>query len=154
MASGASRNTLAGQLVLVAQMGALGALVIAAGCGRPQTSVRGTVTLDGKPLSKAIVQFWPERGNASTAVAVTDAQGRFATPLKPVPFKVTLVAQIVDGKKANPENPSGPLIDNYKDVVPKLYVNADKTPLRIEPVADTCTVADFALESEKPPQPF
>jgi len=145
MDSGGSRGGLAGHLVRLAQTCVLGAMVIATGCGRPQTTVKGTVTLDGKPVPKAVVQFWPERRNASTAVAVTDAQGRFATPLQPVPFRVTVVAQVVDGKKVNPENPSGPPIDNYKDIVPALYMSAEKTPLRVEPIADTCTIADLDL---------
>ena len=152
MGSGASRGGLARHLVSVARVCVLGAMVITIGCGRPQTTVKGTVTLDGKPLPKAIVQFWPERGNASTAVAVTDAQGRFATPLQPVPFRMTVVAQVVDGKRVNPENPSGPMIDNYKDIVPALFMNAEKTPLRVEPVADKCTVADLELAVKASPK--
>jgi len=152
MGSGASRGALAGHRVSVARVCALGAMVIAIGCGRPQTTVKGTVTLDGKPVPKAVVQFWPERRNASTAVAVTDAHGHFATPLQPVPFRVTVVAQVVDGKRANPENPSGPMIDNYKDIVPTLYMNAEKTPLRVEPIADTCTVADLELAGKASPK--
>ena len=145
MGGGASRTAAAGHLSSVARVCAVGAMVIAIGCGRSRTTVKGTVTLDGKPLPKAVVQFWPEQGNASTAVTVTDAQGRFATPLQPVPFRVTVVAQVVEGKRVNPENPSGPLIDNYKDIVPTPYRSAEKTPLRVEPVADTCTVADFEI---------
>lgn len=145
MGSGACRGKLTGHLVIAARVCVLGAMLIATGCGRPQTTVKGTVTRDGKPVPKAVVQFWPERGNARTAVTVTDAQGRFATPLQPVPFRVTVVAQVVDGKKVNPENPSGPPIDNYKDIVPALYMSAEKTPLRVEPIADTCTIADLDL---------
>lgn len=54
-------------------------MVSSVGCGRsdlpPLGRVRGTVTLDGKPLSGAIVSFQPENGRP--AVANTDANGNY-----------------------------------------------------------------------------
>jgi Carboxypeptidase regulatory-like domain len=49
-----------------------------AGCGGAQTSpVEGTVTLDGKPLAGASVQFVPQ-GKGRDATAETDKDGQFA----------------------------------------------------------------------------
>jgi hypothetical protein len=49
------------------------------GCGRsdlpPLGRVRGTVTLDGKPLAGVNVSFQPEKGRP--AVAVTDSNGNY-----------------------------------------------------------------------------
>ncbi|MEN1678136.1 MAG: carboxypeptidase-like regulatory domain-containing protein [Planctomycetota bacterium] len=61
------------------------ALVGAAGCGGGPfdfASVSGVVTLDGEPLSNAIVRFIPQRSGESTLVgptshAVTNEEGRF-----------------------------------------------------------------------------
>ena len=55
-------------------------LVVLAGCGGRATSrevvaVRGTVTIDGKPLPDALVEFEPQSGRPSSAV--TDAQGNY-----------------------------------------------------------------------------
>lgn len=152
MATGTSWCWAVRHLVLAARVRAAVAILLVAGCGRPQTMVKGTVTLDGQPLRKAILQFWPEQGDASTAVTLTDNQGRFATALKPVPFRVTIVAQVVAGKQLNPEDPSGPLIDRYKDTVPKLYMTAETTPLRVEPITHACTVADFGLTETAAPK--
>lgn len=54
-------------------------MLLSVGCGRrdlpPLGRVRGTVTLDGKPLSGVIVTFQPEKGRP--AVANTDANGNY-----------------------------------------------------------------------------
>ncbi|QDT53159.1 hypothetical protein Pan44_11740 [Caulifigura coniformis] len=55
------------------------AAVCLVGCGRPEVelaSVTGTVTLDGKPLSNAFVQFVPSRGGRAAGGA-TDETGRY-----------------------------------------------------------------------------
>ncbi len=54
-------------------------IILFAGCGDagPQiVEVEGTVMMDGKPLEKVRVEFWPEKeGMQSTAL--TDDQGKF-----------------------------------------------------------------------------
>ncbi len=61
-------------------VGVLSAVIFSStGCGRsdlpPLGRVRGTVTLDGKPLSGAVVTFQPEKGRP--AVANTDSNGNY-----------------------------------------------------------------------------
>jgi len=46
------------------------------GCGSGFSKVEGSVTLDGKPVSEAVVTFVPDKGNNSTGV--TDASGKFS----------------------------------------------------------------------------
>jgi hypothetical protein len=117
----------------------------AAGCGDPTTSVTGTVTLDGQPLEKAIVQFQPERENDRPAVVLTDASGRYRVAVTPVPFRVVILCQRVAGQRKDEFDPDGPLVDFFEDVVPEEYMTWETTPLRVEPQAGRTTVADFSL---------
>ena len=56
----------------------LGLIAFVAGCGRARTSpVEGTVLLDGKPVSGAMIQFVPQ-GKGRDATAETDKNGQFA----------------------------------------------------------------------------
>jgi hypothetical protein len=49
-----------------------------AGCGKGSlTKMEGTVTLDDKPLSGALIQFVPEDGTGSPATATTGTDGSF-----------------------------------------------------------------------------
>lgn len=58
---------------------ALGLLLVltAAGCSGPSNmgTVKGTVTLDGRPLAHAVVFFQPEQGRPSSAI--TDSSGSY-----------------------------------------------------------------------------
>ncbi|HVJ87286.1 MAG TPA: hypothetical protein VM452_16635 [Caulifigura sp.] len=47
------------------------------GCGPKgdPSSVTGTVTLDGTPLAKAYVEFYPQGGSGNLAVGYSNAQG-------------------------------------------------------------------------------
>ena len=58
-------------------------VVLLAGCGGSISSVSGTVTLDGKPLADATVQFVPD-GVGRDATGQTDKNGYFSmSTLKP-----------------------------------------------------------------------
>lgn len=54
------------------------ALIAVAGCdsGPPTGDVTGTVTMDGKPLTNAIVSFVPQ-GGGQTAIGKTDSSGKY-----------------------------------------------------------------------------
>ncbi len=126
----------------------LGLLAVIVGCGAPATIVEGCVTLDGKPIDKAVVQFTPERRDAATDATVTDGEGRYRTTLAPVPFVVTIVAQRVVGKKKDDANPNGAMVDIVEDVVPARYADPARSSLRVEPVKGSRTVADFPLSAQ------
>ena len=54
-------------------------LVVLSGCGNPSipvAEVEGTVELDGKPLDRIQVEFWPE-GEGLRSIGTTDSEGRF-----------------------------------------------------------------------------
>lgn len=54
-------------------------LLAAAGCGDsiPVAEVEGVVTLNGKPIDKIQVEFWPI-GSGTRSFATTDAEGKYA----------------------------------------------------------------------------
>lgn len=57
----------------------VGCVLSIAGCGGDGISIiptEGTVTLDGKPLDKIMVEFWPE-SEGPRSFATTDDQGHF-----------------------------------------------------------------------------
>ena len=60
----------------IAPLVALGAVAsLLAGCETPYATVKGRVTLDGKPLGGALVGFYPDQGRGSHGE--TDADGRY-----------------------------------------------------------------------------
>ena len=60
-------------------MASLVGLIALAGCGREATTnpVHGTVTLDGRPLARATVQFLAQDPGGRDALGTTDANGLF-----------------------------------------------------------------------------
>src|SRR5262245_61954234 len=63
----------------------LGLSVLTAGCGRQVATVSGKVTLDGKPLANARVNFQPSSGDAVNpgvgSYGQTDANGEYSLNL-------------------------------------------------------------------------
>jgi hypothetical protein len=55
--------------------------VLAAGCGKPNCPVSGTITLDGRPLPVATVSFLLEAGKGPAAFAATDEAGKYTLQL-------------------------------------------------------------------------
>ncbi len=57
----------------------LAACLLVLGCGRSGhlASVSGTVTIDGHPLSGAVVQFQPVGREGSSSAGITDERGRY-----------------------------------------------------------------------------
>ena len=51
----------------------LAAVILAGGCGQPQTVLTGLVTLDGKPIAGANLEFFPINGVGRVSVTETDA---------------------------------------------------------------------------------
>ena len=112
----------------------------------PLDSVAGTVTLDGKPLPDAFVNFQPIGGPGSTAI--TDDQGRYS--LKTIDgepgaviglHKVTIYS--AHSKEAASEDES--IVRTPKEIVPEKY-NYDSTLTFEVPIGGT-TSADWALRT-------
>ena len=124
---------------------ALSVVLTAAGCGRPATVITGVVSLDGRPLQDAGLEFFPVSGKGRVGFARTDAEGRYRAAVSPTPLKVIVTALKVDGKQKNPFDPDGPLIDRFVDALPAAYSHQEQTPLVAEPVEGQITTIDFAI---------
>ena len=124
----------------------LAAVILAGGCGQPQTVLTGLVTLDGKPIAGANLEFFPINGVGRVSVTETDASGRFRVTVAPSALSVTVIAIEVVGKIPDPAFP-GSMIDDARDVFPQEYASHETTPLTAEPVEGQTTTIDFPLTS-------
>lgn len=151
---------------------ALSLLLVGAGCGKGTYPLQGRVTLDGKPVERAMVHFIPEaESSPRLAFAMTDIEGRFVVAtfqnndgILPGIYRVTIT---------NAENtiaplgpPSGDQETNalamaaYRQQVeslkkkpavpgklPVVFAELDTTPLRWK-VPEDGRIADFDLKWE------
>ena len=121
----------------------------AAGCRRSDMApVSGRVTFEGRPVPKAIVRFVPE--SRPMAAAGTDDDGRYRlTTRRPMDgayigrHKVIVTAWMpgagdTSGVSAEPERPD----------IPKVFHNADTSPLAVEVTAEGPNQFDFELAKQ------
>lgn len=140
-------------------------IIVAVGCGRgsderlPRASVRGQVTVAGKPLSNGLVKFVPLGHEQSPATVVPVTDGTFDVPSDNGPVVGLHRVDIVstdDGGYAWDDEEALQTLSSQKtppaievDRVPAVY--AKRSPLRAEVVADESKNAfTFALESPQP----
>jgi hypothetical protein len=124
----------------------LAAVLLAAGCGRPPAgaTVAGRLTLDGRPLADANVQFYPKDDlSLGLYYGGTDAEGRFTLRgrggpvLKPGRY-VVLVKRLVkkDGKPPRPDEDQTAYVmpGSLRNTVPEVYGDKDHSPHTVEVV--------------------
>jgi hypothetical protein len=134
-------------------------LVGAPGCSGKRLAfadkVEGTLTLDGRPLANAQVQFVPDEGSAPVSRAVTNDKGRFALVCddKARPGAVVGWHRVVvypgrpEGARGREEN--APEEEMAPVRVPSVYLNVASTPLKVE-VTPSQTTYDLPLSSAPP----
>lgn len=122
--------------------------VVVVGCGKAKTIVSGTVTLDGKPLAEALLQFVPLGPEGRTGAVRTDSQGRYQVELSPHPVRVAVSARTVVGQERDGKD--GPMIDVFKELVPARFSDLSTSELTLEPVEGRNAGCDFALTSTPP----
>jgi hypothetical protein len=138
------------------------------GCGASgPVSVKGVVTVDGKPLSGAGISFIPVGGSGRPAFAATDDQGRYTLTTHspndgamPGEYTVTIVweeppHEYMKYREGAPRKKE--LLKEYlawkethKPVpspVPAIYADPSKTPLK-QKVPAPNGIADFAINSK------
>ncbi|MFM9197065.1 MAG: hypothetical protein ACKOWG_15230 [Planctomycetia bacterium] len=123
-----------------------------AGCGPPATTVAGVVTLDGKPVANAILEFIPERGDVPAAAVQADGSGRYSVRVSPVPFRVAIMAQRSTGEKKVVMRDEQP-VEIFEEIMPARYTNPSKSELRVEAVEQQRTIANFDLSSKAETSP-
>jgi hypothetical protein len=154
--------------------------LLGTGCQReqPYGEVEGVVTLDGKPLSKAEVVFFPdpEKGNTGRrSTALTDEQGRYRIASDtgragaPVGFHRVCINDLLaprlgpaapvlpeEGEEKGPAGPAGMTAPGNagqgmpKGRFPAEYSNSIKTPFRDIEVKEGTQVIDLPLKSTGP----
>ena len=117
------------------------------GCGSPSTSpVEGVVTLDGKPLAGATVQFVPQ-GKGKDATGETDKNGQFAMStlkprdgVRPGTYKVVIspltgsadTTKYATAEEAMAGAGKQPVAKTSGSAFPQKYSRPDQTPLTQE----------------------
>lgn len=124
------------------------ACVVVGGCGKAKTTVSGTVTLDGKPLAEALLQFVPLGPEGRTGAVRTDSQGWYQVELSPHPVRVAVSARTIVGQERDGKD--GPMIDVFKELVPARFSDLSKSELTLQPVEGRNAGCDFALTSTTP----
>jgi hypothetical protein len=109
------------------------------GCGRdpdllPAVPAAGTVTLDGKPLSKGTIHFHPEKGRPASG-AIND--GRFSLTTYEGDdgavagkHKVAVEATEAEAPETNKRQPRNP-VDTNKYLVPKKYAEMETSGVEV-----------------------
>jgi hypothetical protein len=148
------------------------ALVLAAGCAKPgPRTVTGTVTLDGKALAEAHVEFVPRSDiTLGSFGAQTDAEGKFTVHLggpglvaKAGRFVVLITKDAGIGAPLHPAGGGGEE-ERTKELMkkmapgaargslPAVYADRETSPFEVEIQNGTTTVGPFALESKPAPR--
>jgi hypothetical protein len=123
------------------------AVLVCAGCGSQRTSsVEGVVTLDGKPVADASVQFVAQ-GKGRDATGQTDASGNFTMStfqprdgMVPGTYKVVIsppMGTVDPGQYASADDAmsaaaKAPPKKDAASGFPQKYTRADQTPLTQE----------------------
>ena len=120
-------------------------LLCLVGCGRRSETIEiaGTVTYQGQPLRKGIVNFFPTDGKGRSASGII-ADGKFTTRVAAGPKKVQIEGfKVVGRERAQPANPNSPVVNIEKQILPERY-NV-KSELTANITSDS-HVLDFPLE--------
>lgn len=115
-------------------------LAAAAGCGDSGPKlvpVEGRVTLEGKPVQEMLINFQPVGTNPGTgAHAMTDMDGRFTLSdmrggdgAYAGEYKVSFYPAL--GRKKEGDPSTDVVTDGSKSGLPRLYLDADRSPLRV-----------------------
>lgn len=148
------------------------ALLPAIGCGKDTYTVKGRVTIDGKPVKKATVRFLPDNEQAPRlAWGLTNDNGEFTmSTFKPEDGVLPGVYRVTINNPENSPTPLGPPSGNEEDnakalmmyrqlyeqmkkrpqvpgELPVLYGDLETTPLKFSVPADG-GVATFDLKTD------
>lgn len=135
----------------------LAVLALASGCSPslpPAVAVTGKVTLKGKAVSGAMVQFVPTEATGTMASGRTDASGSFTlfaaaggAGVRPGPYKVVISRLLKADGQEIPEGVS-PLTSGGKESLPKFYSDPNDTFLTAVVPPTTPATVDFPLTGQ------
>lgn len=92
----------------------------ACGCDRapPKAIIRGTVSINGKPLEKGVIVFVPSNGDAIT---VEIRNGHYEAATIAGKLAVQISAPIVTGRRPEYNGPGAPMVDIIEERLPARF---------------------------------
>ena len=98
------------------------AALLVCGCSQSTThgTVHGTVTLDGKPVSNAVVRFVPVDGSSQTASANV-SEGEYLLDVPIGLNRVEFSAPKIVGKQKMYDTEDSPEVDVVTELIPERY---------------------------------
>jgi len=137
---------------LTAGLAVCASFVLAAGCGEQRTTVKGLVTLDGKPLEihkgmRGTVVFQPTAADGNTLNGMIDGQGRYelavGSNLAVTPSAYWVTVSALELVPASEERPQA----SGRRITPAKYASATDSGFRVE-VKPGENQVDLALKSD------
>jgi hypothetical protein len=123
-------------------------VALSGGCGGgpAQSKVKGTVSLNGKPLDTGVIHFYPQSdaGGPSASADIKDGLYQLQTGIGPM--KVVINSHQVIGKRKLYDTPDSPVVEDTRDILPARYNM--KSELKADLVAGDNEV-NFDLQSDK-----
>lgn len=124
-----------------------GVLLSTMGCGKsdgpPTFVVKGTVTLDGKPLETGRINLVPADGKGSSVGGDIKA-GKYEVRAGSGSKTVAITSEKVTGKqKQYPNDPQSPEYDVKEQIIPAKYNS--NTELKVDVKSEGTTDANFTL---------
>jgi len=126
-----------------------------AGCGRadqlPTAQVRGTVTLDGKPLTQGMVSFTPERGRAASGQIGSDGSFVLSTYGRGdgAILGHNRVAVVAIDRKVPPTKGMSVEDTQVSWLIPAHYGNPNTSGLSFDVQAGTLNTAELQLTTHR-----
>jgi hypothetical protein len=121
-----------GVVRLAGRFGFLLAILLMSGCGDSgMARVTGTVTVDGVPLEKGSISFFPVESNARTTGGEIKA-GQYVVQVPVGQMKVCINAAKVVGKKKFYDTPDSRERTLFAEMLPAEYSSVEDTKLRLE----------------------
>lgn len=120
-------------------------LAVLSGCSPAPVTVRGDVTVDGKPLAKGVISFGAAEGQGDP-VTVPIEEGRYELKTLPGNKWVQISAPVVKRKVKEYDGPTAPWLELTEESLPERY-NAS-TELKYEVVPGDNT-KDWPLTRKK-----
>jgi len=120
-------------------------LLLAAGCsGTNETTVSGTVTVDGTPAKKGSISFIPLDGQSRTSGG-TIADGKYETQVPIGKQRIEIRVSKVIGQRKLYDTPNSPSQDILEEVLPAKYNSDSELQLDVKSGVNT---KDYQLKSK------
>lgn len=101
----------------------LAGLLLLSGCGGTESSIWGTVNLDGKPVADGAIRFIPMEGTRGPDAGAVIRDGKYKVVVKELAsgkYRVS-IRGYKPGPRVEPDPLAGPPIKGTEQIVPKKY---------------------------------